>query len=200
MYIEGLGRLSLVNLPICRCCDTSEFGHGKLETLFRGLRTIQRGYTSLMVHLPCLGACYANIALALSNFTRPPGDAVPACLNVVSANGTRSTSRFPLCKHRQVPLMPAERLTIYGARIHTSSVLAVMCSLSVVSRSFACTRLLCTTHTHARGLLRPPARPLGLPLPRAQQHHHCTLLCAHCSVPQLFLLLPPPLLLPMLLP
>ena len=54
------------------------------------------GTPSLTYIWPCLGACYANIALTLSDSTRPPGDAVPACLTVqVSASGTRSASRTP---------------------------------------------------------------------------------------------------------
>ena len=101
MHIEGLGRLSLVNLPLCRCCDTSEFGRGKLETLFQAFAQFIAGTPSLTYIWPCLGACHANFALALSDSTQPPADAVPAWLTVESANGTRSASRTPLRKHPQ---------------------------------------------------------------------------------------------------
>ena len=45
MYL-GCTSKGLVDYPwsTCRCCDTSEFGRGKLETLFQGLRTTHHGY------------------------------------------------------------------------------------------------------------------------------------------------------------
>ena len=60
------------------------------------------GTLSLMIHWLCLGACYANIVLALPDSTQPPGGAVPACLTVASANGTRYASRTPLRTHPSV--------------------------------------------------------------------------------------------------
>ena len=192
-FVMHLGCTSkgLVDYPWSTCLSAGaatplNFGAASRRRFLEDFAQFITGTPSLTYIWPCLGACHANFALALSDSTQPPADAVPAWLTVESANGTRSASRTPLRKHPQVPLMPAERchhLSCPNPRVVRPAVVLFVGRFPVVRLHTSRVRSP-RTCTWTPPPARSPARtapPPPHPLPRAQRSLHTalrTLLCA----------------------
>ena len=95
----GCASMDLVDYPQSTCLSAGaatplNLGADSWRRFFEAFAQLIAGTPSLRYIWPCLGACYANIVLTLSDSTRPPGDAVPACLTVQAGQDLRAE---PLC-------------------------------------------------------------------------------------------------------
>ena len=202
MYL-GCTSKGLVDYPRSTCLSEGAAIPLNLDAeswrrLFEAFAQLIAGTPSLMVHWPCLGACYANIvltrpALRFDAASRRRGAGMPDCSKgkrnkICEQDSSAQTSTSSADASRALPSFKLLEST------RRPSCRRAFCR-SFPGRSLAHVSCAQPAHMHVDSSTRPLARrdcsPPPSPPPRAQRDHHCTLLCAHCSAPQLFLPLPP---------